>query len=638
MARKNKMIASDAVETAPMPKTDDAATASMVEDAPTSLSPFHGLGDVVEQLIPLSSIVTGESMRTAAAERTKDQEEQWRNDINELMATMREVGQLQAICVRPILRAGPSRTLNLPDGTPVSTRPFYEDHEIVFGERRTEAARNLGWETIRAVVRTLTDAEAHAARVIENLPRVDPSPIEKAVAIKVMVDLHGGDLHRVARMLGIGHTAVRSQLRMADFTGDVAKHFKAGRLPQKHAEIISLLADPRMRDRLADDVVNYWDGPIMPLEELRQAVNEDLLSLKIVPWKKDVSLTVLKSVHGFGKVLPPCDTCQYNSANDKDLFSGLDLQGNRAPGDADALCSHAECFDAKKAHARKLLDDVAPKVVKALEKEAKDAGKDLAVKVGEAAVERAIETVTHGGDAKGAKQADAVSVLDPGAVAQAVKQERKDALPKKQAKAAAEAKKDPVKDAEMKARAAWEDATKVWKESLDAACNGYAAKKDNRARVLLFKAIIASDTYGDLYNFDKPEQAAKLNDREKKALKTCMTWLAAMKAKKPSLELVLDLLEDHRETGGLKINRWDLQELPPPMLEVVTGIIGFAKPEPKLDVYLKQFAPAAAEAKEAKAEKIKKTKAALNKAAARKTGRVTRTKTGTKAAKKAGKK
>src|SRR4051812_1165190 len=79
--------------------------------------------------------------------------------IRSLAESMKQEGQLQAVVVRQIAGA----------------------YELISGERRTRAARLLGWRAIEAkVVKTVSEAEAAAKGLVENLQRENLNPIEEA--------------------------------------------------------------------------------------------------------------------------------------------------------------------------------------------------------------------------------------------------------------------------------------------------------------------------------------------------------------------------------------------------------------------------------------------------------------------------
>src|SRR4029453_18765082 len=90
--------------------------------------------------------------------------------MNELMESIREVGMLQPVVVRPL---GGLR------------------FELVMGERRWRAAQLAGVDTIPAIVRETADHELLRDALLENLHRADLNPLEEAAAYHKMLEAFG---------------------------------------------------------------------------------------------------------------------------------------------------------------------------------------------------------------------------------------------------------------------------------------------------------------------------------------------------------------------------------------------------------------------------------------------------------------
>ena len=74
--------------------------------------------------------------------------------------------------------------------TPILVRPLKEDgaFELVSGERRCRAAKDLEWESIQAVCEEMTDAEDAAHCVTENEVRSDANIMERAAGYKRLTE------------------------------------------------------------------------------------------------------------------------------------------------------------------------------------------------------------------------------------------------------------------------------------------------------------------------------------------------------------------------------------------------------------------------------------------------------------------
>ena len=104
------------------------------------------------------------------------------NKLRELAASIREHGLMQPVTVRP---AG--------DG----------NYVLVAGERRYRAHVLAGFPTIRAEVVEIDDQAAAEQAIVENLQRVDISPLEEAAAYQNMLDRYGYTVEQLAKRIGM---------------------------------------------------------------------------------------------------------------------------------------------------------------------------------------------------------------------------------------------------------------------------------------------------------------------------------------------------------------------------------------------------------------------------------------------------
>ncbi len=131
-------------------------------------------------------------------------------DIEDLAASIREKGVLQPILVRPSVFAG--------------------EYEIVAGERRWRAATRTGVRTIPALVRSLSDAEVLEIAIVENVQRVDLSPIEEAEGYRALVDRLGRSQGEVGEQVGKSRAHVANAMRLLQLPDKVLELVRQGRL------------------------------------------------------------------------------------------------------------------------------------------------------------------------------------------------------------------------------------------------------------------------------------------------------------------------------------------------------------------------------------------------------------------------
>ncbi|MGH3665866.1 MAG: ParB/RepB/Spo0J family partition protein [Egibacteraceae bacterium] len=151
----------------------------------------------------------------------------------ELARSLREVGMLQPILVRPVGE---------------------ERYEIVAGERRFRAAKLAGLTEIPAVVRHTEDHELLTEAVIENVHRADLNALEEAAAYQQLLDDFGMTHEALAAKLGRSRSAISNALRLLGLPPDLQHRVAAGSLSAGHARAILALPDPVAQRRLADRV------------------------------------------------------------------------------------------------------------------------------------------------------------------------------------------------------------------------------------------------------------------------------------------------------------------------------------------------------------------------------------------------
>ncbi len=140
----------------------------------------------------------------------------------QLESSIREYGVLQPLLVRP-----------MSDGS----------YRIVAGERRWRAARAAGLTEVPAVVRSMTDAEACAIALIENLQREDLNPVEEAQGIRRLIDEFGFTQEQAADKLGRSRPAVANSLRLLGLPEEAMAALSEGKISAGHARALLGLQD-----------------------------------------------------------------------------------------------------------------------------------------------------------------------------------------------------------------------------------------------------------------------------------------------------------------------------------------------------------------------------------------------------------
>jgi len=138
---------------------------------------------------------------------------------------------------------------------PLVVRRIDDGFELVTGERRFRALRDLEWEAAPAVLRELSDEAMLVFALVENLQREDLNAIEEAAAFQQLIDGFGFTQKEVAERVGRDRSTVANTLRLLALPRSVRDLVASGRLTAGHARAVLSLPDETDQLRLAREIV-----------------------------------------------------------------------------------------------------------------------------------------------------------------------------------------------------------------------------------------------------------------------------------------------------------------------------------------------------------------------------------------------
>jgi ParB family chromosome partitioning protein len=179
---------------------------------------------------------------------------------------------------------------------PVIVRPVKDKFEIVVGQRRFLACRELGWTHIPAVIRELSDRESLILSLTENVQQETLDPIERAEGVKTLIDDLKRDMpsmeaaQRVAALLGKSERTIYDWLRVLETTEAVKLMVREKQLPietaariasvskEKQAEIAKFIVEEKLSPSEAAKVIKVIKEK--PLEPIRKVATEVLQEIE----------------------------------------------------------------------------------------------------------------------------------------------------------------------------------------------------------------------------------------------------------------------------------------------------------------------------------------------------------------------
>jgi ParB family transcriptional regulator, chromosome partitioning protein len=145
-------------------------------------------GSPIGRLVPIEQV-----------DPNPDQPRQVMGDLSELMASISEKGIIEPLIVRQ--RGG--------------------RYQIVAGERRYQAAVQVGLRELPVVIRDVDDNEIIEVALVENIQRKDLGPFEEAEALQSLAERCGYTHEDLAKRLGKSRTAITESLALASMPPDV---------------------------------------------------------------------------------------------------------------------------------------------------------------------------------------------------------------------------------------------------------------------------------------------------------------------------------------------------------------------------------------------------------------------------------
>lgn len=154
--------------------------------------------------------------------------------LAELANSIAKHGVIQPLLVRP-----------MPDGS----------YQLVAGERRWRASRMAGLTEVPVVIKELSDDEAMALALIENLQREDLNAIEEAQGIKALMDTLSLTQDEAAERVGKSRPAVANALRLLKLPDSVIALVSDGKLSPGHARALLGFKDEQDIIETADLII-----------------------------------------------------------------------------------------------------------------------------------------------------------------------------------------------------------------------------------------------------------------------------------------------------------------------------------------------------------------------------------------------
>ena len=279
-------------------KTPETATVPIVTEEAPQQATFK---------TPLATATAETDLDITTVHPSADNHRKTFNDasLQELAESIREVGVLQAIAVRPRTAGG---------------------YEIIYGERRYRASLLAGAKTIKATIyNNITDDEAEDMSLSENLQREEVRPTEEAKAFKRLLEKGRYDMYSLVSRFGRSEKYIYTRLKLNELYQPIGELLDNETITISVAEEISTYEPNIQKDvyekHLKEDSRDNWAGYTL---KLFKKYFEEYYTTDLEQYKFDKT---------------ECKACVHNAAN-YNLFAEHNGCGH---------CTNRKCLDTKNA-------------------------------------------------------------------------------------------------------------------------------------------------------------------------------------------------------------------------------------------------------------------------------------------------
>ena len=288
----------------------DVPTATEVTETPETATVPTVTEKALQQATfktPLATATAETNLDITTVHPSADNHRKTFNDasLQELAESIREVGVLQAIAVRPRTEGG---------------------YEIIYGERRYRASLLAGAKTIKGTIyNNITDDEAEDMSLSENLQREEVRPTEEAKAFKRLLEKGRYDIYSLAGRFGRSEKYIYTRLKLNEL----------------YAPIGELLDNETITISVAEEIITYEPNIQKDVYEkhLKEGNGENWTDYTLNLFKRHFEKCYTTDLEQYKFDKTECKACVHNAAN-YNLFAEHNGCGH---------CTNRKCLEAKNA-------------------------------------------------------------------------------------------------------------------------------------------------------------------------------------------------------------------------------------------------------------------------------------------------
>ena len=138
---------------------------------------------------------------------------------------------------------------------PIVVRKMANGYEIVAGERRLKAAKEIGLKKIPAIIRSFNNEKSLEIALVENIQREDLNPVEQANAFKRLIDEFNLTQQELAEVTGKSRALVTNTIRLLKLNPEIQKNISEGKISFGHAKLLLSIEDEEVQRAVCDRIM-----------------------------------------------------------------------------------------------------------------------------------------------------------------------------------------------------------------------------------------------------------------------------------------------------------------------------------------------------------------------------------------------
>lgn len=139
--------------------------------------------------------------------------------------------------------------------TPILVRQTDTGYELVAGERRLRASKQVGLEEISAIIVDFDDEAMMEIAILENVQREDLNVIEEAMGYKLLIDRLNLTQDSVAKRMSKSRSHVTNLLRLLRLPDSVQNLVSQGKLTMGHVRPLITIDDNKLIEEISQEII-----------------------------------------------------------------------------------------------------------------------------------------------------------------------------------------------------------------------------------------------------------------------------------------------------------------------------------------------------------------------------------------------